>query len=166
MYSDLPKCVRNVIDRETAAAEAAEREALDYLDKAVRHMTDGAVSGLNRPERKPDPEPNFRPLVRQGRGDGTLLVAVPESSFKRYDFASFREAADSAISHILHHRATYCPSGAAYAEGFDLDPRPLAYWALSPEGVATAYYNASIEDALEFAAAHGIIEAERARYGG
>ena len=164
MYSDLPECIRNVIDRETAETEAAEKEALDFLDKAIQHMTDGEVSGLNRPERKPDPEPTFRPMVRQGRGDGTLLVAVPESSFKRGDFASFREAADVAIAHIRHHRATYCPGGAAFSTGFDLEERPLAYWALSPEGVGTAFYNASIVSDLVLTMAHGIVEAERARY--
>ena len=164
MYSDLPECIRNVINHETAEAEAAEREALDFLDAAIRHMTNGEVSGLNRPERKPDPEPTFRPLVRQGRGDGTLLVAVPESSFKRGDFASFREAADAAIAHIRHHRATYCPGGAAFSAGFDLEEKPLAYWALSPEGVATAYYNASIKGGLELTMAHGIVESERAQY--
>ena len=164
MYSDLPECIRNVIDRETAETEAAEKEALDFLDKAIQHMTDGEVSGLNRPERKPDPEPTFRPMVRQGRGDGTLLVAVPESSFKRGDFASFRAAADSAIFHVRHHRARYCPGGATYVEGFDLEQRPLAYWGLDAEGRATAYYNVSIMNAPEFMTAHGIIEAERARY--
>lgn len=164
MYSDLPECIRNVINRETAAAEAAEKEALDYLDVAIRHMTDGEVSGLNRPERKPDPEPTFRPMVRQGRGDGTLLVAVPESSFRRGDFASFRAAADDAIAHIRHHRATYCPGGAAFSTGFDLEQRPLAYWGLDAEGRATAYYNAAIRDSLEFMTASGLIEAERTRY--
>ena len=164
MYSDLPECIRNVINRETAAAEAAEREALDYLDVAIRHMTDGEVSGLNRPERKPDPEPTFRPMVRQGRGDGTLLVAVPESSFKRGDFASFRDAADSALAHVRHHRATYCPGGASFSMGFDLQRRPLAFWGLDAEGRATAYYNVAITDALELTMASGLIESERTRY--
>ena len=164
MYSDLPECVRNVIDREIAETEAAEREALDYLDAAIRHMTNGEVNGLSRPERKPNHEPAFRPLVRQGRGDGTLLVAVPESSFRRGDFESFRAAADDAIAHVRHHRARYCPGGTTYTAGFDLEPHPLAYWGLDAEGRATAYYNAAIKDSLELTMAHGIIEAERARY--
>ena len=164
MYNDLPESVRRALERETAETEAAEQEARANLDRAIRHMTDGQVDGLRRRERKPDPEPLFRPLVRPGRENETLLIAVPESSFKRGNFASFREAADDAIAHVRHHRATYCPGGGAYTAGFGLDPRPLAYWGLDAEGRATAWFNASIKDAMELMTAQGIIEADRSRY--
>lgn len=150
-----------IIAKAGAEAEAERKRGED----AIRHIlrVNGVCDDYQPPQRKANPNISFRPLVRQGEHD-CLLITIPERAFKSYDYHDFRDAADDAIAYVQHHRAVYCPNGATYQHGFDLQKRPLAMWGLDAEGRPTAFFNVAIANGLELQQAHWLIDADRSKY--
>lgn len=153
--------LEEIIAKAGAEAEAKRKRGED----AIRHIlrVNGICDDYQPPQRKANPDISFRPLVRQGDHE-CLLISVPEHSFRAYNYSDFRDAADDAIAHVQHNRMTFCPGGAAYQYGFDLQKRPLAFWSLDEKGVATAYFNVAISDYLELQQAHWLIDMDRSKY--
>ena len=165
MSYQLPSELQNVVDRisGTAERERKDREAQEAIVKSIRNISGDSNAVWGPQERKANPNIGFRPLVRQGNND-TLLITIPESAFIAYNYSSFRDAADRAIAHVQHHRAVYCPGGAAYQQGFDLQKRPLSMWGLDEAGRPVAYFNVAIADQWELQQAHWMIDAQRSQY--
>ncbi|MDB7890907.1 hypothetical protein [Flavonifractor plautii] len=137
------------------------QKAGEFLEQAIKHISDGTAQlGTQQPQ--DGKNICFKPLVKQGSQD-TLLIAIPERAFKAYNYSSFREAASEAIAHVQHNRMTFCPGGACFQHGFDLQQRPLSFWSLDEMGQSTAFYNVSISDVVELQQAHWLIEAQRVR---
>ncbi|WP_295629751.1 hypothetical protein [uncultured Intestinimonas sp.] len=153
--------LEEIIAQAGAEVEAKRREGEEIIRDILR--VNGICDDYQPPQRKANPNISFRPLVRQGNSD-TLLICVPEHSFRAYNYSDFRDAADDAIAHVQHNRMTFCPGGAAYQYGFDIQKRPLAMWGLDAEGRPTAFFNVSIADGLELQQAHWMIDANRSKY--
>lgn len=153
--------LEDIIAQAGAEAEAERKRGED----AIRHIlrVNGICDDYQPPQRKANPNISFWPLVRQGDHE-CLLISVPEHSFRAYDYSAFRDAADDAIAHVQHNRMTYCPGGAAFQRGFDLQKRPLAFWSLDAGGRPTGFFNVSIADGLELQLAHWTIDAQRSKY--